>query len=73
MKASLNEGNIICQVQNIHTNTIIVAIFLISFFLFRIYSNKTNYSDEEKEIKNKNAEKFLLAFKRENEEFFFGS
>ncbi len=73
MKANLNEGNIICQVENIQTNTILIAILLISFFLFRIISNKNSCSDEERELKRKRAEQYLNTYQRENEEFFFGS
>jgi len=73
MKAISNEGNIICQVHNIQSNTILIAVLVLSFFLFRIISNKNSCSLEEKEIKRKRAEQYLNRYQRENEEFFFGS
>jgi hypothetical protein len=73
MKVNSNEGNDLCLIHNIHANTILIAVFLISFFLFRIISNKNSCSIEEKEIKRKRAEQYLNRYQRENEEFFFGS
>ena len=72
MKAHLNEENILCEVHSYETNTIVIAVLLISFFLFKMIS-KYSCTDEEREIKRKRAEQYLNTFQRENEEFFLAS
>jgi uncharacterized protein with PQ loop repeat len=58
-----------CDVSNL-SNILVFITFLISFALFKIYSISINRIPIEKQRRMKKAEKYLIKYQKENEEFF---
>jgi hypothetical protein len=70
MRTNLNQSSFLCNVNEAQMNTLLVAVFLISYFLFKFISNKHSPSQAELERRRRKAEKYLNKYKAENEEFF---
>jgi hypothetical protein len=69
---SLIQSSFMCEVSGNQTNTILILVFIISFFLFKMIGNKstTNSSTEDPLMKFRRAEEYFRKHQSDNEEFF---
>ena len=52
-------------------NVLVIAVFALSFVIFRIYSNYTSkLSEEDKIYKFESSKKYFDKYREENEEYF---
>ena len=70
MMSNLQTTSLLCNLNEVQTNTILVVIFIISFFFFRHISNKSPISDETKKMKIQKAKKYLERHQEEDAAFF---
>ena len=70
---SVEQSSFMCTFNEGQMNILMVMVFMMSFLLFRYFSNTKSQTNEEIARKSRRVEKYLNKYKQENEDFFFGN
>jgi len=70
---SVEQRSFMCTFNEGQMNILMVMVFMMSFLLFRYFSNTKSQTNEEITRKSRRVEKYLNKYKQENEDFFFGN
>jgi hypothetical protein len=70
---SAEQRSFMCTFNEGQMNFLMVMVFMMSFLLFKYFSNTKSHTNEEIIRKSRRVEKYLNKYKQENEDFFIGN